>query len=895
MSVQTLSVKDVLKSLGSSTLGLSAQEAQARLVTFGQNCLKQKPRDPHWRRLIRHAAHLLALVLWTAALLCFVSYGVSSDPSMLTLGIVIIAVVILNATFSAWQESRAEKTLDALKNLLPHKSLVLRDNTWQNLATEDLVPGDVVEIREGDEVGADMRLIESNVVRVNAATITGESLPSSRTCEPCETKDLIQSKNVLLAGTRVVSGRGVGVVFATGDKTRFGGLAALTMSTPTSISPMQQEIRHISRIISWIAAALGIVFFVSGLFAGMPLSAAFIFGIGILVANVPEGLLPTVSLSLAMAAQRMSKRNVAIRHLPAVEALGQTTVVLTDKTGTLTENDLRVQHLVTSTQGSHGRKDLLLAMLHTHSLDPEAEVQSPSTSGTPSVIASYALHGDPLELALYTFARDELTRDPSVNFPRHHRHSEIPFDSARKRQSVLLAADHGESILLCKGAPEVVLARCSEFGEASDPKAWLLTIAGVAEQGFKVIAFAKRTVPQGTRVGDSTEGAEEIETGLTFLGFVALADPLRPEVAGAVAICQRAGVRVIMVTGDHPETARAICKQAGIFGSDQGVVIEGPTMATWTDAQLHLSLGQPQVAFARVRADQKLRITAALQALGEVVAVTGDGVNDAPALRHADVGIAMGRSGTDVARESASMVLLDDNFASIVAGIEEGRAVFANVRRFLTYILSSNIPEIVPYLCFALLGVPLPLTVIQILAIDLGTDMVPAVGLGAEVPAPGLMARPPKARGQRLLDGRLMLRAYLWLGLWEAAAAMFCFFFVLTSFGWQWGDAWSPGDPAVRTASSATFAAIVCMQVVNVFLCRREPSQTSWSLLPRNKIILWGVAIEIVLVLVLTGTPGLNEALGIAPLPAVFWTLIAPCMALMAVAEMLRMRLVGRN
>jgi magnesium-transporting ATPase (P-type) len=467
-----------------------------------------------------------------------------------------------------------------------------------------------------------------------------------------------------------------------------------------------------------------------------------------------------------------------------------------------------------------------------------------------------------------------------------------------------------DSILCVKGAPEVIVELCtmtiSHDGESvaiGEQKREILDAAArLAQMGLKVIAYARRFVCRdgdaarvhAARVhaaqfnGDPESLSGEIERDLTFLGLVALEDPLRPEVPGAVAVARAAGIRVIMITGDHPETARAIASDSGRVSGQGGRVILGRELESWTSAELQLALAVPELAFARVRADQKLRVVKALKQMGETVAVTGDGVNDAPALKHADIGIAMGICGTDVARESADIVLMDDNFASIVGGIEEGRAVFSNVRKFLTYILASNVPELVPYLCFVLFRIPLPLTILQILAIDLGTDIVPALGLGAEKPSPGIMKLAPRPRGMHLLDGRLLVRAYLWLGLLEAAAAMAAYFFVLNLAGWNWADGAAVSAPVAEQAATATFITIVLMQVVNVFLCRRDGADPA-SVREFNPLIWTGVAVEIGLVFALTSVPLLQQILATRALPATYFALAAAFMLLLFCAERLRL------
>ena len=456
------------------------------------------------------------------------------------------------------------------------------------------------------------------------------------------------------------------------------------------------------------------------------------------------------------------------------------------------------------------------------------------------------------------------------------RTDEIPFDTDRKRMSVLCATPQGR-VLYCKGAPETVLAACDfvQFDAGIAPldaaaKTRLLAAQDVmTEAGLRVLAFAHRQIDDG----QISDGAPAEESGMTLTGLIGLEDPPRPQVPEAIARCATAGIRIIMVTGDHPHTALAIAREIGLVKTEQPVVIGGDALRAMSPAQLQLALDAKEIIFARVAAEQKMLIVQALKKKGEIVAVTGDGVNDAPALKTADIGIAMGIAGTDVAKEAADLILLDDNFASIVAAIEEGRAVFENIRKFLTYILSSNIPELVPYLAFVLFRIPLPLTIIQILAVDLGTDMLPALALGAEKPDPGVMSRPPRARGERLLSWSLIARAYLFLGVLEAAASMAVFFFVLDAAGWHYGELPGKTDPLYLQATSACLAAIVVAQVANVFLCR-HPLKSSLSFrLLSNPLILLGIAAELGLIMLIVYTPAGNWLFGTAPLGAEVWLL----------------------
>jgi len=610
---------------------------------------------------------------------------------------------------------------------------------------------------------------------------------------------------------------------------------------------------------------------------GLPAWENALFAIGIIVANVPEGLLPTVTLSLALATQRMAKRNALVRHLPAVEALGSTTTICSDKTGTLTQNLMSVQRLWLG----GGFLDFvdLAAQPRLTADNRELFVNAALCHSVKTVDGN--LLGDPMEVALAGMGRQI-----AGELADHKRIDEIPFDTDRKRMSVLCATPQGH-MLYCKGAPETVLAACDfvqfDAGVAPlDPVAKTRLLAAqqqMAEAGLRVLAFAHCTV---------ADGLPNEERGMILSGLVGLEDPPRAEVPDAIARCASAGIRIIMVTGDHPHTALAIARQIGLVKGEQPSVITGDQLRSISPAQLQLALDAKEIIFARVAAEQKMLIVQALRKKGEIVAVTGDGVNDAPALKTADIGIAMGISGTDVAKEAADLILLDDNFASIVAAIEEGRAVFDNIRKFLTYILSSNIPELVPYLAFVLFRIPLPLTIIQILAVDLGTDMLPALALGAEKPDPAVMQRPPRARNERLLSWGVIARAYLFLGVLEAAAAMAVFFFVLQAAGWQYGVALDRAAPLYLEATSACLATIVVMQMMNVVLCR-HPFRSTFSFgFFGNPYILLGLAAELGVILFIIYTDTGNWLFGTAPVGIEVWLLAAAGAFAMWLLEELR-------
>ena len=875
MHITTLTPDEALVGLNTSAAGLPPAEAARRLAEFGPNRVEEVATTPLALRFAREFTHFLALTLWLAAALALFAEYANPDQGMGALGFAILGVILVNGIFSFWQEYRAERATAALRRLLPQQAKVVRDGTVMQTEVGALVPGDVILLEAGDNVPADCRLIEAFAVRVNNATLTGESLPQPRHAEAVDMGSPLAAKNLVLAGTSLVSGEARAVVFATGMRTEFGRIAHLTQTAGETQSPLQREIARLSRLVAALATALGVVFYFVGQALGLPFWDNLMFAIGIIVANVPEGLLPTVTLSLAMATQRMAKRNALVRHLPAVQTLGSTTVILSDKTGTLTTNRMAVRRVYTN-GGFCSAEDcrrswmqhaaLARASLFCHNLKRAQDH------------GQFVLLGDPMEVALVEFAKG-CGLSPAGATPV----AEIPFDFERRRMSVVYE-DDGMRMLYCKGALESLLEICDtiELDGAAQPlddvrRAALLRAEDeMAQAGLRVLAFAQRAL---------APGGEACEERLTLAGLAGLEDPPRSEVPEAIARCHAAGIKVIMVTGDHPRTALALAREIGLVRGEAPLVLRGEALTKMSPAQLQLALDAKEVLFARVGAEQKMLIVQALQRKGEVVAVTGDGVNDAPALKTADIGIAMGLAGTDVAKEAADMVLLDDNFASIVGAVEEGRTVFDNIRKFLTYILTSNVPELVPYLAFVLLKIPLPLTVIQILAVDLGTDMLPALALGAEKPAADVMARPPRPKGEALLHRPLLVRAYLFLGLLEAAVALAAYYFVLRIAGWRYGEQLAHSDPVYLQATTACLAGIVLCQVANVFLCRHPRTSTfSFAPLP-SPLLYWGVAAELTLLLIIVYTPAGNRLFGTAAIDLDVWLHTLPFVAAMVVAE----------
>jgi magnesium-transporting ATPase (P-type) len=805
----------------------------------------------------------------------------------------IVVVILINGVFSYWQEYHAERAAEALQALLPRQVTVRRESDERLIAASDVVPGDLLLLTEGVAIPADARVIVSEGLRVDMSSLTGESRPVPRTAQNVEVAGRVSARlpNVVFAGTSVVSGRGEAVIFATGANTEFGRIAQLTQAQTEQPSPLQKELESVTRVVTLLAVGIGLVFFVVGtMLGGLSTISAFLFAIGIIVANVPEGLLPTLTLSLALGVRRMAGRKALVKRLSSVETLGATTVILTDKTGTLTENEMTVRQLWTSgfdyrvsgtgyeatgrveAVGNNPGDGIVVELLRTAALCCDAHVVEPQ--GTRRRLE---VTGDPTEAAILVAAcKAGISRDALKSWPRL---AELPFDSLRKRMTTIQQIDASPTACV-KGAPSELFPRCTSirwkgsavpFDESRQRFAREVHDR-MARRGLRVLAVATRRLDDGYQRNGQCR-VEDVERDLTLLGLIGMEDPPRPEVPGAVAACKGAGIRVFMVTGDDGLTGAAIGREIGL-NKETPRIVSGVELESINDTELTELLQKSEVLFARVSPEHKLRLVQILQRHGDVVAVTGDGVNDAPALKRADIGVAMGVTGTDVAREAADMVLADDNFASIVAAIEEGRAVYDNVRKFVTYIFASNVPELVPFIVFVLFRIPLPLTIMQILAVDLGTDLLPALALGAEAPESDVMTRRPRQRSERLLNLSTLLRAYGWLGMLEAALSLSGYFFVFWLAGWHSGMPLSDSGPLYVTATTMTLAGIVACQVGNAFACRSR-SESIWHLgFGTNRMLLGGIAAELTLLLVLIYTPPLRIAFGLAPLASWHWLLL---------------------
>jgi magnesium-transporting ATPase (P-type) len=828
--------------------GLTVREAADRLARDGRNILPSAGRPHPVREFLAQLTHLLAVLLWVAA-------GLALLAGMPPLAVAIVVIVVLNAGFAFWQEHRADRSTERLRSLLPQVAQVVRDGSTRSVDVSELVVGDTVLLTAGDRVGADMVIQAREGLALDESMVTGESGAVPRA-----------AGDGVMAGTFVVEGEGVATVTATGAATTVAGISALAGSAVRPPSPMARQLAHVVRVVAVVAFVTGTGLGLTALALGLDGTSAFLFGVGVAVALVPEGLLPTVTLSLAGGAQEMAKRNALVRRLDAVETLGATTFICTDKTGTITQNRMAVVEVLTRSG---------LVTVHGVGYQPVATLAGPPEARSEAgQVAAAALRcvtgrverhghewvprGDPLEAAIHCLG---LRTGVDIDSAEPDRR---PYTATRMLSS---ARVDGEVSVL--GAPERLLARCTDVPG---------TVHGVLEQ---LTSQGRRVLAVGTRQWTSTDGEDRREADLHFLGLLALEDPPRENVAASLQACRDAGIRVAMLTGDHPGTAAAIAREVGLIGPG-GLVVVGSSLPD-DDAALALLLDRPEgCVVARVTPDDKFRIARALRDGGHVVAMTGDGVNDVPALREADVGVAMGASGSDVARESADLVLLDDHVGTIVSAVEQGRATFQNVRRFLTYHLTDNVAELTPFALWAGTGgsFPLAIGVLQVLALDIGTDMLPALALGAEPSRPGIMrGHHPRA----ILDRPVLTRAFGLLGPVEAIFSMAAFTLVLVTGGWTWGS--EPPASLLAQASGTAFAAIALGQVANAFACR-STSVPVWRLdLLGNRLVLWAVAAELVLLAVFLGWAPLAGLLGGAWPGAAGWAYAASTAVAVLVAD----------
>jgi Ca2+-transporting ATPase len=880
--------------------GLSSAEAARRLARDGRNELDTHPPRPAWLKFLDQFTDVLVLLLIAAAVISIAIWLNERDTSLPYDAIAILAIVLLNAVMGYIQEARAERAAAALREMSAARSNVVRDGERRNIPAAELVPGDIIVIAEGDTIPADARLIESAALQTAEAALTGESLPVSKHIAPVvQEAELGDRHNMIFSGTTAVYGHGRAVVVATGMQTQMGRIAGMLQEAPQETTPLQRELARVGKVLAvtvvLIAVAMiGTIFLVSDISGFSEIFAILLLGVALAVAAVPEGLPAVVTAVLSIGMQRMAKKNAIIRRLAAVEALGSATVIASDKTGTLTRNEMTVREVVTASghacfsgTGYAPEGDVDLAGDAKAALKLELERTLTAAERANNAIleqrgGAWIVQGDPTEGALLVAACKAGLRPDALD-RRFARIGEIPFSSERKLMSTVHTDAERQDRLMAvtKGAPDVLLARCSHELVGQDAvaltdarRAEIMTSnEALAEEALRTLGIAFRSLPADWQARDAFE--EDLEHDLIFLGLIGMIDPPRREARDAVARSRAAGIRPIMITGDHPRTAAIIAAELGIIAPGEPAV-SGAELEAMTEEELDRTVQEVSV-YARVNPGHKLRIVRALQRTGETVAMTGDGVNDAPALKAADIGVAMGITGTDVSKEAADMVLADDNFATIVAAVEEGRAIFANIRKFLRYLLSSNIGEVMTMFFGVVLadsiglsaaggGVVLPLLATQILWINLVTDGAPALAVAVDPADPAIMQRPPRPRGEGVMT-RAMWGGIFLVGIIMATGTLLVL------------DASLPGglidgSGTIAYARTMAFTTLVLFQLFNVFNARSDELSAFHGLFTNGW--LWvAVALSLLLHALVLYAPFLQVAFSTVSLSAGDWLFCA--------------------
>lgn len=951
--------------------GLTDAQAKENLEKFGLNRLTPPPTTPEWVKFCQNMFSGFAMLLWIGAILCYIAYGIQASAfeeppdDNLYLGIVLTAVVVVTGVFSYYQESKSSKIMESFKNLVPQHALVRRNGEKITIKAEEIAIGDIVEVKFGDRIPADIRILESRQFKVDNSSLTGESEPQARNHE-FTNENPLETKNLGFFSTNAVEGTAVGMVVSIGDGTVMGRIAGLASGLSTGQTPIAKEIEHFIHLITAVAVFLGVSFFIIAFILGYHWLDAVIFLIGIIVANVPEGLLATVTVCLTLTAKRMASKNCLVKNLEAVETLGSTSTICSDKTGTLTQNRMTVAHMWfdnkivdadTSEDQSGSGFDKNASgwkiLERCASLCNRAEFKG----GQENVhILKKEVNGDASEAALLKCV--ELSKGNIVEYrAKNNKVCEIPFNSTNKFQvSIHRLDDPNEDrhLLVMKGAPERILERCTsividgidrpmteEWKQAFNQAYMQLGGLGERVLGFCDFMLDAKEYPQGYAF-DPDEVNFPLD-GLRFVGLMSMIDPPRAAVPDAVSKCRSAGIKVIMVTGDHPITAKAIAKSVGIISEGNetvediaerlgiarekvnprdamAAVVHGGEIKDLTSAQMdEILMYHTEIVFARTSPQQKLIIVEGCQRMGSIVAVTGDGVNDSPALKQADIGVAMGIAGSDVSKQAADMILLDDNFASIVTGVEEGRLIFDNLKKSIAYTLTSNIPEISPFLLFILADVPLPLGTVTILCIDLGTDMIPAISMAYEGSESDIMKRKPRnPYTDKLVNERLISVAYGQIGMIQASAGFFTYFVILAENGFlpsdlfglrrawdsqavndledSYGQEWTYKDRKVLeyTCHTAFFVSIVIVQWADLIICKTRKNSVFQQGMS-NWFMNFGLIFETLLACFLSYTPGMENGLRMYPLKINWWIPALPFSLLIFCYDESRKFILRRN
>merc|ERR1712115_99632 len=965
IDVHRVSVDELCKRFTSNVAdGLTDDQVKKGIAEYGLNQLTPPPTTPEWIKFCQCLFSGFAMLLWFGAILCFLAYGIQASAyeeppdDNLYLGIVLSAVVTVTGIFSYYQESKSAKIMESFKNLVPQYALVRRNGEKISIEAKDLTLGDIVEVKFGDRIPADLRVLESKGFKVDNSSLTGESEPQTRSPEFTHDNPL-ETRNIGFFSTNAVEGTAVGMVVNIGDNTVMGRIAGLASGLDTGDTPIAEEIAHFIHIITGVAVFLGVSFFIIAFILGYNWLDAVIFLIGIIVANVPEGLLATVTVCLTLTAKRMAAKNCLVKNLEAGETLGSTSCICSDKTGTLTQNRMTVAHMWfdnkiveadTSEDQSGNAFDKSApgwkTLERVAMLCNRAEFKGGQNEVS---ILKREVNGDASEAAILKCT--ELTNGNVMDYrAKNKKLVEIPFNSTNEFQvSIHETSDPDEkrSLLVMKGAPERILQRCSTIvidgTERPLTEDWknafetaYMELGGLGE---RVLGFCDYMLPADKYPAGYPYDADEENfplEGLRFVGLMSMIDPPRAAVPDAVLKCRSAGIKVIMVTGDHPITAKAIARSVGIISDGtetvediatrKGIPVEEVNPREALAAVVHggeikdlsekaldeILMYHTEIVFARTSPQQKLIIVEGCQRMGRIVAVTGDGVNDSPALKKADIGVAMGIAGSDVSKQAADMILLDDNFASIVTGVEEGRLIFDNLKKSIAYTLTSNIPEISPFLLFILADVPLPLGTVTILCIDLGTDMVPAISLAYEKAEADIMKRPPRNPfTDKLVNERLISMAYGQIGMIQASAGFFVYFVILCENGFwpsklfglrrawdsaavndledSYGQEWTYADRKVLeyTCHTAFFVSIVVVQWADLIICKTRKNSLFQQGM-RNHFMNFGLVFETLLAAFLSYTPGMDKGLRMYPLAFTWWLPALPFSLLIFVYDEIR-------
>ncbi len=873
----TLPAENVLKTLTSSLTGLSSDEAKKRLQEYGPNTLTAKNKISAWKIFFGQFVNPLTIILMIAALIILAIYflGEKNQSDLIESGL-IFGIVLMIAVVGFFQEYKAEKAVESLKKLMAFHANVRRDGKEATVAVEELVPGDIVVLSEGMKIPADIRLLETHQLMVNEASLTGESVPVTKSHTVLEKAVQISDQvNMVFSGTAVTSGRGIGVVTTTGNQTEIGKIATSVAETQVDPTPLQKHLADIGKKIGILVVLICILVFFFILFFDHEFASltlmnkimqSFIASVALAVAAIPEGLPAVVTVSLALGTQRMLKKNALVKKLNSVETLGATDVICSDKTGTLTKGEMTVRELYTGGKLYHvtgsGYETVGEFQLEGKTIQPEPLtqlLQAGLICNNASLHEDNSITGDPTEASLLVSAKK------AGIAPAFERLNEIPFTSERKMMSVVVKI--GDKYLLyAKGAPEILIKHCGNTLSSEDAKQIQETTHAMSKKALRTLGFAYRELSRDEAEAAETTGAK-LEENLIFLGLQGMMDPPRAEVKDLIAACHTSGIRVIMITGDHIDTAKAVASEIGITGG----AMAGEELGNLSPEQKKEAIRTVNI-FARVNPSDKLTIVEALKTEKHIVAMTGDGVNDAPALKRADIGIAMGITGTDVAKEASDVVLLDDHFETIVKAIEEGRGIYLNIKKFVHYLLSCNLGEVLLILFAVLLVRDLPLTATMILWINVVTDGLPAVALGLDPAPKGVMAEKPQRFQESIISKKVWLQMSV-MGLLIAGAVLFLYVFNLPS--------------GIEHARGVAFAGIVVIELMNLFIIRSSYKTAFFT----NKWIFIAVIGTFALQLAILFIPFLSQLFGIARLDLLDWAMIAVLSGIVGIAYVLALKL----